>query len=90
MTPVDIIADARQMLVLTLMLVTPFLGAAVLASLVMGLIQASTRMNDLTLSFVPRFVAVLLVVYLAASWMGARMTELRSSSAAAQMQDVVE
>jgi len=31
-------------------------------------------MNDLTLSFVPRFFAVLLVLYLTASWAGARMT----------------
>jgi flagellar biosynthetic protein FliQ len=89
MTPVDIIADARQMLILTLLLVTPFLGAAVLASLVMGLIQASTRMTDLTLSFVPRFVAVLLVVYLAASWMSVRMLAA-IEQAAAQMQEVVE
>jgi flagellar biosynthesis protein FliQ len=31
-------------------------------------------MNDLTLSFVPRFLAVLLVLYVAASWAGGRMT----------------
>ncbi|HXP31685.1 MAG TPA: flagellar biosynthetic protein FliQ [Stellaceae bacterium] len=89
MTPADIVGDAHRMLILTLLLVTPFLGAAVLASLVMGLIQASTRMTDLTLSFVPRFVAVLLVVYMAASWMSARMLA-SIEQAAAQMHEVVE
>jgi flagellar biosynthetic protein FliQ len=71
---VEIISAAREMMTLTLTLATPFLIAAVVASLLVGLFQAGTRMNDLTLSFVPRFFAVLLVLYLAASWAGARMT----------------
>jgi flagellar biosynthetic protein FliQ len=61
------------MLMVTLMLLTPFLLTAVLSSFVVGLFQASTRINDLTLSFVPRFVAVLLAVYFAASWAGGLM-----------------
>ena len=74
MNTVEIISAAREMMTLTLTLATPFLIAAVVASLLVGLFQAGTRMNDLTLSFVPRFFAVLLVLYLAASWAGARMT----------------
>jgi flagellar biosynthetic protein FliQ len=70
----DIVATAREMMTLTLALATPFLVGAVAASLLVGLFQASTRMNDLTLSFVPRFFAVLLVLYVAAAWAGARMT----------------
>jgi flagellar biosynthetic protein FliQ len=74
MNAADIVSAAREMMTLTLALATPFLVGAVAASLLIGLFQASTRMNDLTLSFVPRFFAVLLVLYLAASWAGARMT----------------
>jgi flagellar biosynthetic protein FliQ len=74
MNAADIVSAAREMMTLTLTLATPFLVGAVAASLLIGLFQASTRMNDLTLSFVPRFFAVLLVLYLAASWAGARMT----------------
>jgi flagellar biosynthetic protein FliQ len=70
----DITAAAREMMSLVLVLATPFLLAAVVASLAIGVLQAATRMNDLTLSFVPRFFAVLLVLFLAASWAGARMT----------------
>jgi len=70
----DVIGQAREMMGFVLLLATPFLLAAVAASLAIGLFQAATRMNDLTLSFVPRFFAVLLVVFLAASWAGARMT----------------
>jgi flagellar biosynthesis protein FliQ len=70
----EIISAAREMMGFVLLLSTPFLLAAVVASLAIGIFQAATRMNDLTLSFVPRFFAVLLVLFLAASWAGARMT----------------
>jgi flagellar biosynthesis protein FliQ len=64
----DIAAAAREMLLVTLLLVTPFLAATILTGFVVGLLQASTRINDLTLSFVPRFAIVLVTVYFAASW----------------------
>lgn len=70
----EIIGAAREMMTFVLILATPFLLAAVAASLAIGVFQAATRMNDLTLSFVPRFLAVLLVLYLAASWAGVKMT----------------
>lgn len=74
MSPDGVVAAAREMMTLTLLLATPFLIGAVVASLLIGLFQAATRMNDLTLSFVPRFLVVLLVLYLGAAWAGARMT----------------
>ena len=73
MTPTEIVGAAREAMAFVLMLATPFLLAAVAASLAIGVLQAATRMNDLTLSFVPRFFAVLLVLFLAASWAGMRM-----------------
>ena len=68
MSPMIVISAAREMLVMVLTLVTPFLLAAIVCSIVIGLFQAGSRINDLTLSFVPRFAAVLLTIYLAASW----------------------
>jgi flagellar biosynthesis protein FliQ len=64
----DIAAAARDMLMLTLLLVTPFLAAAMLTSFAVGVVQSAMRINDLTLSFVPRLAAVLLALYLAAGW----------------------
>jgi flagellar biosynthesis protein FliQ len=63
-----VMAAAREMLVVVLTLVTPFLFAAFVSSIVVGLVQASTRVNDMTLSFVPRFAAVLLAIYFMSSW----------------------
>lgn len=74
MSPSEIISAASEMMGFVLLLATPFLLAAVAASLAIGLLQAATRMNDLTLSFVPRFFAVLFVLFLTASWAGARVT----------------
>ena len=73
MNTIEILSAARDMLMLTLLIVSPILLAAILATFVVGVLQASTRMNDLTLSFVPRFVAVLLVIYLSSTWTSGRM-----------------
>lgn len=74
MSPGEIAGAAREMMMLTLMLVTPFLIGAIAASLLIGLLQATTRMNDLTLSFAPRFFVVLLVLYLSAAWAASQMS----------------
>jgi flagellar biosynthetic protein FliQ len=74
MNATEIIGQAREAMGFVLMLAAPFLLAAVAASLAIGIFQAATRMNDLTLSFVPRFFAVLLVLFLTASWAGSLMT----------------
>lgn len=68
MSTTFVMAASREMLVVVLTLVTPFLFAAFLCGIVIGLLQASTRINDLTLSFVPRFATVMLAIYFAASW----------------------
>jgi flagellar biosynthetic protein FliQ len=64
----DVAAATRDMLMLTLLLLSPFLATAMLAAFVVGVLQASLRINDLTLSFVPRFVATVLSLYVAAWW----------------------
>ncbi|HVH81905.1 MAG TPA: flagellar biosynthetic protein FliQ [Stellaceae bacterium] len=89
MNTAEIVTAAREMMGFVLALSTPFLAAAVVASLAIGILQAATRMNDLTLSFVPRFFAVLLVLFLAASWAGARMTAYieRAAMASAMLRE---
>jgi flagellar biosynthesis protein FliQ len=71
MSPEFVMAATRQMLILVLKIATPVLVTAILTGIVVGLFQAGTRINDMTLSFVPRFVAVLLALYFVASWTSA-------------------
>lgn len=78
-----IVAAVRGMLVITLLLVSPFLLAAIFSSFVVGLLQAASRINDLTLSFIPRFIAVMLVIYFSASWFAAQIVGYIERSAIA-------
>jgi flagellar biosynthesis protein FliQ len=82
MSTTQIITAAYQMMTFALMLAAPFLLAGIAASLVIGLLQATTRMNDLTLSFVPRFFAFLLVLYISGSWAIARVADYIEQSSA--------
>lgn len=85
MTPFEITLAARHVLVLTLLFVSPFLGAGLAVGVVVSLLQAGTRMNDLTLHFVPRFLVLMLVIAIAGTWVGTRMTSYVRDSAAAMV-----
>lgn len=78
----EIAAAVRAMLTMTVLLMSPFLLAATVSSLIVGILQAGTRMNDLTLSFVPRFAATMLVVYFTPGWAGAQMVAYIERAAA--------
>jgi flagellar biosynthetic protein FliQ len=58
-------------------------GPAILVSLVVGLfislIQATTQLQDHTLSFVPKLIAVLAVLAAAGAWMGAQLLKFAQS-----------
>jgi flagellar biosynthetic protein FliQ len=82
-SPADIVAEVRDMLILTLLLMSPFLFAAMLTSFIVGLIQAGSRLNDLTLSFVPRFAVTMLVLYFATPWALSRLLAYVEHSAMA-------
>ena len=75
MTPevaVDLIRDA-------LWLTAVIVGLVVLPSLVVGLIvamfQAATQINEMTLSFVPKLVAIFVTLVLAGPWMITVLTD---------------
>jgi flagellar biosynthesis protein FliQ len=85
MTPLEITLAARHVLVLTLIFVSPFLGAGLLVGILVSLFQAGTRMNDLTLHFVPRFLVLILVIAVTGAWIGSRMTSYVRDSAAAMV-----
>jgi flagellar biosynthesis protein FliQ len=65
---VEVLGATREMLITTLTLVTPFLSAAILSAVVVGLVQAGTHIHDMILSFIPRFAAVMLAIWLTAHW----------------------
>ncbi|MGI6552515.1 MAG: flagellar biosynthesis protein FliQ [Clostridia bacterium] len=60
---------AREALVLALLLAAPALGLGLLVGLVISIFQATTQIQEQTLTFVPKIVAVLLSLILFGSWM---------------------
>jgi len=59
----------RQAIEVALMLAGPLLLTALAVGLLVSIFQAATQINEATLSFIPKLVAVFLVLTLAGSWM---------------------
>ena len=70
-------ADALEIIqhaVWTVMIAAgPAVGAAMAVGLVVALFQALTQIQEMTLTFVPKIVVVLLVTALTASFIGAQL-----------------
>jgi flagellar biosynthesis protein FliQ len=64
----------REALVMAVMISLPPLGAALAVGLVIGVLQAATQVQDHSLGVVPRLVAVLGALAVAAPWIGARIS----------------
>ena len=69
----DNFALVREALMLTLLISAPILGIGLLVGLVISLLQAVTQVQEQTLAFVPKIVAMVLVAILLISWMGSQM-----------------
>lgn len=52
-----------------LMMAAPLLLTALITGLIVSLLQASTQINEMTLSFIPKILAVSLTVICFGSWM---------------------
>jgi flagellar biosynthetic protein FliQ len=64
-TVVDI---GREALWMTILLSAPLLAVALGAGLLIGVIQAATSINEMTLSFIPKLAALALVLVVAGGW----------------------
>ena len=52
-----------------MLLAAPMLGVALLVGLVIGVFQAATQINEMTLSFIPKLLAVAAALLVAGPWM---------------------
>jgi flagellar biosynthetic protein FliQ len=69
MTPESVLAIARTAVEVTLLLSAPPLLAALLTGLIVSVFQAATQINEMTLSFIPKLVAIFGVMVLMGPWM---------------------
>jgi flagellar biosynthetic protein FliQ len=69
MTPESVMSLAHQAMYVGLMLASPLLLVALVVGLVVSLFQAATQINESTLSFIPKLLAVALTLVIAGPWM---------------------
>ena len=60
---------ARQALWMTMLISAPLLGVGLVVGLLVGIFQAATSINEQTLSFIPKIVAIGITMSLAGGWM---------------------
>jgi flagellar biosynthetic protein FliQ len=53
----------------TLMIAAPLLLTALAVGLLVGVLQAATQINEMTLSFIPKLLALAAVLVIAGPWM---------------------
>ncbi|MEA2031771.1 MAG: flagellar biosynthesis protein FliQ [candidate division Zixibacteria bacterium] len=69
MTPEMVVAIGREALTVTVMVAGPMLLFGLVVGLVISLFQAVTQINEMTLVFVPKILAVGLALLIFLPWM---------------------
>lgn len=75
MNPQDAIDLTRDALMTALLIGAPVLLVGVVTGLLIGLLQALTQIQDQTIAFVPKIVAMIIAVALCLPWLVQRMME---------------
>lgn len=75
MSPETVLTIAREALWLGILLGAPLLLTALAVGVLVGIFQAATQINEMTLSFVPKLVAIFVTLVLAGPWMITLLTD---------------
>ena len=69
MTPETVISIGERALIVTSMISAPLLLAALVTGVVIGMLQAATQINEMTLSFIPKLLALVATIFVTGHWM---------------------
>jgi len=69
MTTQSVLTIARQALEITVLVSAPLLLTALAVGLLVSIFQAATQINEMTLSFIPKLLAMFAVLIVAGPWM---------------------
>ena len=73
MTPADSLDFARTSIYVLLEVATPAMLTALIVGLAIGLLQALTQIQEMTLVFVPKIIAIFIVLLVSLPFAGAAM-----------------
>ena len=69
MTPETVTTIGQQALWITMMLAAPMLLSALAVGLLVGMFQAATQINEMTMSFIPKLLVLVGALVVAGPWM---------------------
>ena len=69
MTPEAVMTIGRHALEMTMLLAAPLLLVALGVGLLVGIFQAATQINEMTLSFIPKLAGMAATLLVAGPWM---------------------
>lgn len=69
MTPESVIQLGQEAIKITAMMSAPLLVSALVIGLLVGVFQAATQIQEMTLSFIPKLAVMAAVLLLTGSWM---------------------
>lgn len=81
MGPADAIDFARESIYVLLQISAPAMLAALAVGVIIGLLQALTQIQEMTLVFVPKIIAIFLVLLITLPFAGAAMSGLMTDVA---------
>ena len=58
----------NKLLFLTLLILTPILGAGLIVGLTIAIFQSITQIQEMTLTFIPKLLAMTLVIFYSLPW----------------------
>ena len=68
MTPEVVMTIGQRALEITILLAAPLLLAALIIGLLVGVFQAATQINEMTLSFIPKLIGMAGTLVVAGPW----------------------
>lgn len=69
MTPETVTTIGQQALWVTMLLAAPMLLSALAVGLLVGMFQAATQINEMTMSFIPKLLVLVVALVIAGPWM---------------------
>ncbi|MBU0729189.1 MAG: flagellar biosynthesis protein FliQ [Proteobacteria bacterium] len=75
MDPTEVVTLAQNAIVITILLSAPLLIVGMVVGIIIALFQATTQIQEMTLTFVPKIFAVMMTLLFFSSWMMTKIVD---------------
>jgi flagellar biosynthesis protein FliQ len=75
MTPQEVMTMGQEAVYIAMLISAPLLLTALAVGLAVSVLQAATQINEMTLSFIPKLIAIFAMLIMAGPWMLAMITD---------------